>query len=145
MGLFDALEAVASGSGQGSPAPPGAVEAVAQMVQRFPGGIGGLVQQFEKAGLGGVAQTWLSLGSSQTPTGDQVKASLGDGPVAELAAKLGVPQDQAAGHIAQLLPLIVDHLSPTGTVPQGGGLGALEGLLTHFGSAGPFGGGAANG
>ena len=37
----------------------------------------------------------------------------------------------AAAHLAQLLPQVIDHLTPEGQVPTGA-LGALEGLLDKF-------------
>ena len=60
---------------------------------------------------------------------------LGSGPLAQIAAQLGVAPGAAAGQIAQVLPGLVDHLSPQGDAPQGGFgnagdlLGMLGGLL----------------
>ena len=135
MGLFDSLEQAAGMGGsapEGQPAPEGAVGAVAQMLQSQPGGIGAILQKFEGAGLGGVAQSWLGGGQNQAVSPDQVQGALGDGAVGQVASQLGVPPDQAAGHIAQFLPLIMDHLSPNGQAPEGGGMGGLEGLLSRF-------------
>ena len=139
MGLFDALEQAAGmgGEAQGqAAAPEGAVGAVAQMLQSHPGGIGGMLQQFESAGLGGVAQSWLGGGANQSVSPDQIQGALGAGPVAQVASQLGVPPEEAAGHIAQFLPMIMDHLSPNGQAPSGATSGALQGLIAHFGAGG---------
>ncbi len=135
MGLFDSLEQAAGigGGAGGQQAPEGAMGAVASMLQSQPGGIGGILQTFEGAGLGGVAQSWLGGGQNQAVSPDQVQGALGPGAVGQVASQLGVPPDQAAGHIAQFLPLIMDHLSPNGQAPAGGGMGELEGLISHFG------------
>lgn len=134
MSLFTDLEQAAGvGAQGGGNAPAGAIGAVTEMLQSYPGGIGGIVQQFEKAGLGGVAQSWIGSAQNQSVTGDQVQSVLGTEPVAQVASKLGVSPVEAAGHIAQFLPLILDHLSPGGQAAGSGGLGQIEGLLSRFG------------
>ena len=106
------------------------------MLQSQPGGIGGVVQKFEQSGLGGVAQSWLGGGVNQAVSPGQVQDTLGSGAVGQVAGQLGVSPDEAAGHISQFLPMILDHLSPNGQVPAGGGLGELQGLLSRFGGGG---------
>jgi uncharacterized protein YidB (DUF937 family) len=142
MGLFDEIEKVAGIGGQGGAAPqPGGatavVTAVTQVLQTYPGGIGGIVQQFEKAGLGGVARSWVEAGHNQPVTPGQVQSALGAGSTNEVAKKLDLPPGEAAGQIARFLPLIIDHLTPGGALPQGGDLGAIGGLLSRLGSAHP--------
>jgi uncharacterized protein YidB (DUF937 family) len=136
MGILDILEQAAglagSTAGAASSAPQGAVGAVLQMLQSQPGGVAGIVQKFEQAGLGGIAQSWLGAGQNQPVSGEQVQSALGAGPVGQVAEQLGVPPQAAAGHIAQFLPLILDHLSPGGQLPQDGGLSGLEGLVSRF-------------
>jgi uncharacterized protein YidB (DUF937 family) len=95
------------------------------------GGLGGLVSAFEKGGLGQIAQSWVSTGANLPISAEQIQAVLGSGPVAQFAEKLGVDPKMAAGQLAELLPQVVDHLTPNGQVPSGA-LGALEGLLDRF-------------
>ena len=143
MGLFDELGQVAGivgqgqgqgedGQPQGQATPQGAIGAVLQMIQSQPGGVAGVVQQFEQGGLGGVAQSWLSNSQNHPVSPDQVQNTLGDGAVGQVASQLGVSNGEAAGHIAQFLPQIMDHLSPNGQPPEGGGLQQIEGLLGQF-------------
>ena len=143
MGLFDMLEQAAGMGGQvdgqaggQAGAPQGAMGAVLQMLQSHPGGVGGVVQQFEQSGLGGVAQSWLGSGANQTVSPNDVQSALGSGPVGQVASQLGVSPDQAASHISQFLPLIMDHLSPNGQAPAGGGMGEIQGLLSRFAGGG---------
>ncbi|WP_374575632.1 YidB family protein [Phenylobacterium sp.] len=89
--------------------------------------IGDLVGKFEKAGLGEIANSWVSNGGNMAISAQQIHAVLGAGPVAEMAQKLGVDPDQAADQIAKLLPQVIDRLTPDGKLPSGGGL--LGGLL----------------
>ena len=135
MRLFDSLEQAAGFGGHnsaGGGGNPAAMAAVAQMLQSQPGGLGGVLQKFEGAGLGGAAQSWLGGGANQSVSPDQVQGALGPDAVGQVAGQLGVPPDQAAGHIAQFLPMIIDHLSPGGHAPAGGGGGELQSLISHF-------------
>ena len=135
MGLLDQLEGAAGGmlGGQGGGAQGGALGAILQMVQSQPGGIGGILSKFQGAGLGGVAQSWISGGQNQPVSPDQVQDALGPGPIGDLASRMGVSHQEAAGHLSQFLPQIMDHLSPGGQAPADGGAGMLGGLLSKFG------------
>ena len=134
MGLFQTLEQAVAGGGlqADGPAAQTGIVSVIQMIQAHPGGLGGVVQQFQSAGLGGVVQSWLGAGANQPVTPDQVQSTLGPAPVEQVASSLGVSNNQAAGHIAQFLPMILDHLSPGGQSPTGDGSGALGGLLSRL-------------
>ena len=135
MSLQSLEEAAGLGAQQGQPAaPPGVLSAIIQMVQSQPGGgIGGIIQKFEAAGLGGVAQSWVGSGCNQPVDGGQVQDPLGPRPVGQVVSQLGVTHSEAASHIGQFLPLILDHLSPGGQAPTGDGAGALQGILIEFG------------
>ena len=135
MGLFDTIEGALPGMPGPGGAPQGVLPAVLQMIQAQPGGIAGVLQKFESGGFGGVAQSWLGGGANQAIAPDQVQQALGDNAVGQVATQLGVSQDEAAGHIAEFLPQILDHVSPNGQAPAGGGLQEIEGLLSRFGGA----------
>lgn len=80
------------------------------------GGIGGLIQQFEKAGLGQAAQSWVGTGQNQEISGDQVTQALGQGTIGQIAQQLGLDHGAAGGMLAKVLPRIVDKLTPQGQV-----------------------------
>ncbi len=124
MGLFsEALSAFtgAEAGGQGS-----LVDEAMSIIQNQPGGLGGLLQQFESQGLGGVVQSWVGSGQNQPVTADAVQQVLGNDTVQQLADKLGIDPSQAAAGLSQVLPHLVDHLTPGGQIPDGGLL--AEGL-----------------
>jgi uncharacterized protein YidB (DUF937 family) len=125
MGILDNLLGAVGGTG-GDP-----MSAITGLLNGHEGGVGGLVQAFERGGLGEIAQSWVSTGGNLPVSADQIQAVLGSGVVAQFAEKLGIDPQAAAGHLAQLLPQVVDHLTPNGQV-QSGALGALEGLLDRF-------------
>ncbi len=99
------------------------------------GGLGSLVGKFEQAGLGGAISSWIGSGPNQPVSGEQISSALGAGTLSEIAARLGVNPDEAAGQLSHLLPDLIDHLTPDGQAPQqglGNGsdlMGMLGGLL----------------
>lgn len=107
------------------------VNAVLSMIENHPGGIGGLVQSFEQNGLGGVVGSWIGNGPNQPVSPQQVQQALGNDQIQHVAGKLGVDSQQASSVLAQLLPGIVDHLTPNGQLPAPGSslLGMGESIL----------------
>jgi uncharacterized protein YidB (DUF937 family) len=91
---------------------------ILQMIQNHPGGLQGLMQSFHEKGLGGLASSWLGTGPNAPVTSDQIHQVLGSNQVSALAAKAGISPDAAGSVIAQLLPTIVDKLTPNGQVPD---------------------------
>ena len=132
MGLMDLLGGAGGGDAGGQQGPAGAVM---QMLQSQPGGLQGVMEKLQGAGLGGAAQSWLGDGQNQSVSPDQVQSALGPDAVGQVAGQLGTGQGEAAGHIAQFLPMIMDHLGSGGQLPAGGGIGELHGLLSKFGGS----------
>jgi uncharacterized protein YidB (DUF937 family) len=106
---------------------------VMQMINNQPGGLSGLVQQFHDKGLGSLVGSWVGTGQNLPISADQIQHVLGSDQVKELAAKAGISPEAASSHLAQLLPMLVDKLTPNGQVPETSsllqsGLGMLKGL-----------------
>ena len=117
MGLLDNLENQALGKVLGGSSSPLAA-GLLQMIQNQPGGLQGLVQSFHDQGLGGIVSTWVGTGQNSPISGDQIHQVLGSDQVKALAAKAGINPDIASTAIAQLLPGLVDKLTPNGAVPD---------------------------
>jgi len=117
MGLLDNLENQALGNvlGGGSNS---LASGLLQMIQNQPGGLQGLVQSFHDKGMGGLVSAWISSGPNPPISGDQVHQVLGSDQVKALAAKAGISPDVAGVAIAQILPGLVDKLTPNGSVPD---------------------------
>src|ERR1700704_3004183 len=98
------------------------VSSVMQMINNQPGGLAGLVQQFHEKGLGGLVSSWVSTGQNLAVSSDQLQHVLGSEQVRELAARAGISPETASSHLAQLLPMIVDKLTPNGQLPPSGTL-----------------------
>jgi uncharacterized protein YidB (DUF937 family) len=106
---------------------------VMQMINNQPGGLSGLVQQFHDKGLGSLVGSWVGTGQNLPISADQIQHVLGSDQVKELAAKAGISPEAASSHLAQLLPMLVDKLTPNGQVPETSsllqsGLDMLKGL-----------------
>lgn len=95
------------------------------------GGLSGLVGKFQQAGLGEAVQSWIGNGANQPVSAEQITSALGSGTVADMAGKLGLDSGEVAGQLSQLLPLVVNQLTPEGQAPaQGlGNSGDLMGML----------------
>ena len=147
MGLLDSvLGAVTGQSSQGS---AGGLSGLLGMVATNPqllqeltgllgndgshGGLGGLMDKFQQAGLGHLMSSWVGSGQNLPVSADQLNQVLGSDAVAGIASKLGIDPQQAAGQLSQLLPGLIDHLTPQGQAPQNG-LGNAGELLGMLGS-----------
>lgn len=127
MGLLDGiLGAALGGSGSQAAQPAGGINADAlmriagQLLQQH-GGVGGLVDAFTRGGLGQAASSWVGTGQNQAVSASQVTQVLGSGQIGQIASQLGLDHGQASSILAQLLPHVVDHLTPNGQVPAATG------------------------
>lgn len=97
------------------------------------GGLQGVIQSFKDKGLGDIMSSWIGTGQNLPISGDQLKTGLGADLIGQLASKIGVPPDVATSKLTEILPGIIDKLTPEGTVPESGllqqGLNFLRGNL----------------
>jgi uncharacterized protein YidB (DUF937 family) len=111
------------------------------------GGVEGLTTSLRAGGLGGVVDSWISTGTNQPVEPQQLGAALGPDTVNELSAKTGLSIETLLPLLAAFLPMIIDHLTPDGQVPQGGpadsqaDIGDLLGGILGGGLGGILGGG----
>ena len=97
------------------------------------GGLEGLVAKFQEAGLGDVIGSWIGSGQNQPISADQLANVLGSNALSGIASKLGVDPGVVAGQLANILPGLVDKLTPTGQSPAGG-LGNAGDLMGALGA-----------
>ncbi len=86
------------------------------------GGLHGLVQSFAQKGRGDIVSSWVSTGPNLPISGSQLPNVLGSDAINSLAQKAGVAPEAAGSMLAQVLPGLVDKLTPEGKIPQSGGL-----------------------
>ena len=83
------------------------------------GGLGGLVSQFENAGLGHLAQSWIGNGPNQPVSPQQLQNVFGD-QVPQMASQAGMNQGDFLSQLSQHLPNVVSQMTPNGQAPNNG-------------------------
>lgn len=97
------------------------------------GGLAGLVQSFQQAGLGDQISSWIGSGQNLPVSGEQLGQVFGSEQMSQMAERMGLSTGDLGAQLSQLLPQAVDKLTPGGQMPDGGlgGLGELLGRLTR--------------
>ena len=98
------------------------------------GGLGDLMAKFQQGGMGDVMSSWIGSGQNMPISGDQLSNVLGSDMLGKIASQLGISHGEAAGQLSQVLPQVVDKLTPNGQVPEGG-LGDIGAILGRFGQS----------
>jgi uncharacterized protein YidB (DUF937 family) len=81
------------------------------------GGLGDLLKQFQQAGHGETANSWVSPGpNKQIAPGDLANA-LGADQISSLMSQSGLSRDELLSGLSQHLPEVVNHLTPDGRLP----------------------------
>ena len=134
MGLLDMVTG-ALGGAAGKGGNNQLMDVVTQMLSNNgqQGGLAGLAKMFQDKGMGDQIASWIGTGQNQSISADQIKNVLGSGQLGQIASQLGMDEQKAAGGLADLLPQVVDKLTPGGQIPQGDlmeqGLALLKGKL----------------
>ena len=96
-------------------------------------GLGALVQQFQQNGMGDAIQSWIGSGQNLPVSADQIMQALGADRVGEMAQQAGIAPEDASGQLADMLPQLIDKLTPDGQMPSGdldmGAIGSVLGSL----------------
>lgn len=143
MGLLDQLAGDVLGSlagGQGQLQAAGGGQAmllqlVMGLLQGNQGGLGALLARLNEAGLGEQVASWIGKGQNLPVSAEQISQAFGGAGLGDMAALLGMSGDQLAGKVAELLPQVVDGLTPDGQLPSAEGtdmaqaLGSLSAIL----------------
>jgi uncharacterized protein YidB (DUF937 family) len=135
MGLLDTVLGAINGasSNDSTAAHPDLLHAALGMLSSDAsgGGLQGLIQKFEQGGLADVVSSWVGTGNNLPISADQLQSVLGPDTISSLASKLGLSGADVSQQLSQILPKVVDQLTPNGAVPEGG-LGDLGSLIGQF-------------
>ena len=82
------------------------------------GGLGGLVETFKSKGVNDIMSSWISTGQNLPISGNQIQDILGSDLIQQFAKKLGASNQDVSGGLANLLPDLIDKLTPTGQLPE---------------------------
>jgi uncharacterized protein YidB (DUF937 family) len=109
MGLMDGMLGGIIGAGM--------VSAVNGILEKH-GGLQGVVNEFEKNGLGPTISSWVGTGPNQAISTGDLHRALGPDLLQQLAAKTGMSVQELSEKLAQALPQAVDKMTPGGTIPN---------------------------
>jgi uncharacterized protein YidB (DUF937 family) len=119
MGIFDEVEKI-GGSLIGEQH-AGALSAVTAYINSPQvGGISGLQKMFEEKGLGGIVGSWIGSGQNLPISTDQLNSVLHSDALNQVASKFGLDPSQLSSMMTQVLPHVVDSMTPNGQASAAG-------------------------
>ena len=122
MGIFDEVEKMAGGMLGGDHA--GALSAVTDYINSPQvGGISGLQRMFQEKGLGGIVGSWIGTGQNLPISADQLNSVLHCDALNQVASKFGIDPNSLQTMMTQLLPHVVDKMTPNGEIASAAGAG----------------------
>ncbi len=81
------------------------------------GGLSELIEQFQSAGHGQAAHSWLSDGPNEPIGPNEVERAISEDLLLELERRTGLPRAEIVERLATGLPETVNQLTPEGRVP----------------------------
>ena len=136
MGLLDAILGGVLGGSAGGPVggqfgtTPGGTPGTSNMQAQSPlllmalqllqqnGGVQGILAKLQQAGYGQQAQSWIGTGPNLPIDPRILQQVLGQGQLGQIAQQLGITREQASDGVAQVLPQVVDQMTPAGQIPE---------------------------
>jgi uncharacterized protein YidB (DUF937 family) len=80
-------------------------------------GLGGLLAKLQQGGLGNIANSWVGPGQNQPVSPGQLGSALGPDVIKAIAQRSGLSEEDVSKQLSQVLPGIVDKLTPGGRLP----------------------------
>lgn len=81
------------------------------------GGMGQVLDRFRQKGFGRQAQSWVQAGDNDGIDERAVEQVVGQPELQQMAQRLGVPEQEVAQAFAEIMPEMVDQLTPQGSLP----------------------------
>ena len=117
LGALLASGALFKGSGTGSSTSSDSQGTTSEGAGGLLGGLGGLLNKLQTGGLGNIASSWVSSGPNQPVPPAQLGTALGPDIIKALSQRTGLPEDELTKQLSQVLPQVVDKLTPAGRLP----------------------------
>ena len=123
-GLGDLLGQVLGGVGGGGGASAGGL-----------GGLGAILEGLQRAGFGEQARSWVGSGENLPLPSGALEQIFGQGGLAEIARRAGLSESDTSRGLAQLMPEVVNHVTPNGQMPLGDDLlASVDALARRLGA-----------
>ena len=130
MGILDGVKSALGGGGNQNDI----ISEIMKLIGGQSGGLAGLVQLFTSKGMGDIISSWIGTGNNLPISSGQLTEVLGSDTIKNLASKLGIDSNSLTGQLSNLLPQVIDKLTPDGKVPEGDilikGMDLLGGLFS---------------
>jgi uncharacterized protein YidB (DUF937 family) len=98
------------------------------------GGLGDLLDQFRRSGYAEQADSWVGTGANRPVSPDVIAEVFGRDRLAQIASEAGLTEEEASAGLSQVLPEVVDRVTPEGRVPDLDALaGSVEALQRRLG------------
>jgi uncharacterized protein YidB (DUF937 family) len=81
------------------------------------GGLGDLLKQFQQAGHGETANSWVSPGPNKQISPGDLASALGADQINGLMSQSGLSREELLNGLSQHLPEVINHLTPDGRLP----------------------------
>jgi uncharacterized protein YidB (DUF937 family) len=106
-------------------------------MQGSAGGMQLLARLFQEQGLGDVLASWIGTGQNRAISAEQLGQIFGAESTSRISQRAGVSSSEGLGVLAQMLPLVIDRLTPQGQVPKQDPLQEIgQRLLSQLSGAG---------
>jgi uncharacterized protein YidB (DUF937 family) len=96
------------------------------------GGLQKILGGMKANGLSAQADSWVGTGENRPIDAEQVREALGADEIDQVAQRLGVDSDQASQVLAQVIPGLVNTVTPDGEKPSDSDLDKLVETLKGF-------------
>lgn len=110
-------------------------------------GVQDLVDRLRQGGMHSQVESWVGTGENQPADGSSIERAFGSSTIDNVASRFGMTHQQLVSLLVMALPMILNYLTPKGSVPtseaempQGGLQGGLGGIFSSI--LGSLGGGS---
>ncbi|MGZ5910091.1 MAG: YidB family protein [Reyranella sp.] len=110
-GLGDLFRGGSAASGMGGGLGAGGIGGL------LTGGLGDLLKQFQGAGKGDVAESWVGTGQNRPIAPTELNKVLTPEQIEFLTARTGLSREELLAGLSDQLPKAIDHLTPDGRLP----------------------------
>lgn len=80
------------------------------------GGLPQAIGRLQQGGLASEVASWVGTGPNAAVSGEQLTSAFGGAALGRVASQFGLSEGQAGGALAQLLPEVINQLTPQGRV-----------------------------
>ena len=99
------------------------------------GGLGSILAQLQQAGFGEQADSWVGPGANKPIPPDAITQIFGRDGLQQISRHAGLSEEETSRGLSQLLPEVVDRVTPAGEVPDFDALSSsVDELARRFGA-----------